>query len=72
VVKTNYVQTDALGNMYIMLAEGPKGAMKAKKQMVKIGLSYGDRVVITEGLDGSEQYIESGYQEVTDGQPLLF
>jgi hypothetical protein len=55
-----------------MLAEGPKGAMKAKKQMVKIGLSYGDRVVITEGLDGSEQYIESGYQEVTDGQPLLF
>ena len=72
VVKSNYVQKDALGNAYIMLADGPKGAMKARKQVVKTGLSYGDRIVITEGLDGSEQYIESGYQEVTDGQPLLF
>lgn len=72
VVKSNYVQKDAMGNTYIMLAEGAKGAMKAKKQVVKTGLSYGDRIVITEGLDGSEQYIESGYQEVTDGQPLLF
>jgi hypothetical protein len=46
--------------------------MKAKKQVIKTGLSYGDRVVVVEGLDGSEQYIENGYQEVTDGQPLLF
>jgi RND family efflux transporter MFP subunit len=72
VVKSNYVQKDALGNTYIMLADGPKGAMKAKKQVIKTGLSYGDRVVVVEGLDGSEQYIENGYQEVTDGQPLLF
>jgi RND family efflux transporter MFP subunit len=72
VIKSNYVQKDALGNTYVMLAEGAKGSMKAKKQLVKTGLSYGDLVVITEGLDGSEQYVESGYQEVTDGQPLLF
>jgi RND family efflux transporter MFP subunit len=72
VVKSNYVQKDAMGNTYLMLAEGAKGSMKAKKQLVKTGLSYGDFVVITEGLDGTEQYIESGYQEVTDGQPLLF
>jgi RND family efflux transporter MFP subunit len=72
VVKSNYIQKDAMGNTYLMLAEGAKGSMKAKKQVVKTGLSYGDFVVITEGLNGSEQYIESGYQEVTDGQPLLF
>jgi RND family efflux transporter MFP subunit len=72
VVKSNYVQKDAMGNTYLMLAEGAKGSMKAKKQLVKTGLSYGDFVVITEGLNGTEQYIESGYQEVTDGQPLLF
>jgi len=72
VVKSNYVQKDAMGNTYLMLAEGAKGSMKAKKQLVKTGLSYGDFVVITEGLNGTEQYVESGYQEVTDGQPLLF
>jgi hypothetical protein len=72
VVKSNYIQKDAMGNTYLMLAEGAKGSMKAKKQLVKTGLSYGDFVVITEGLNGTEQYVESGYQEVTDGQPLLF
>jgi hypothetical protein len=27
--------------------------------------------VITQGLDGTEQLIVSGYQEVTDGQSLV-
>jgi hypothetical protein len=45
--------------------------MVARKKLVSTGLSYGDRIVITQGLDGTEQLIVSGYQEVTDGQSLV-
>lgn len=68
---SNYVQKDAAGKSYVMVAEGPKGKMVARKKLVSTGLAYGDRIVITAGLDGTEQLIVSGYQEVTDGQPLV-
>jgi hypothetical protein len=55
-----------------MIAEGTKKSMVARKKLVKTGVSYGDYIVINEGLNGSESYIESGYQEVTEGQPLTF
>lgn len=67
----NYVQRDAEGRSYVMVAEGSKDKMVARKKLVSTGISYGDRVVITSGLDGGEQYIISGYQEVTEGQPLV-
>ena len=70
VIKSNYVQKDAAGQLYVMIAEGPKNKMVARKKIVKTGVSYGDYIVIQQGLTGSESYIESGYQEVTDGQPL--
>jgi hypothetical protein len=53
------------------IAEGVKGKMVARKKFVSTGLSYSDRIVITAGLDGTEQLIVSGYQEVTDGPPLV-
>ena len=67
----NYVQRDAEGRSYVMVAEGSKDKMVARKKLVSTGISYGDRVVITSGLNGGEQYIVSGYQEVTEGQPLV-
>lgn len=67
----NYVQRDAEGRSYVMVAEGSKDKMVARKKLVNTGISYGDRIVITSGLDGGEQYIISGYQEVTEGQPLV-
>lgn len=72
VMPSNYVQKDASGKTYVMLAEGPKGKMVARKRLVATGLAYGDKIVITSGLDGTEQFILSGYQDVTDGQGLLF
>lgn len=69
-VLSNLVQKDASGNMYLMLAEGSKDKMVARKKMIRTGISYGDRIVILEGLSGSEQLINAGYQEVVDGQPI--
>ena len=42
--------------------------MKARKRLVKTGISSGDRIIVLEGLSGNEQLIEAGYQEVVDGQ----
>ncbi len=67
-VLSNLVQKDASGNYYMMVAEGAGDKMTAHKKIVSTGISYGDRIVITEGLNGSEKLILSGYQEVVDGQ----
>ncbi len=67
-VLSNLVQKDASGNQYVMVSEGSNDKMTAHKKLVSTGVSYGDRIVITEGLNGSEKLINSGYQEVVDGQ----
>ncbi|MFM2286396.1 MAG: hypothetical protein RLZZ543_1893 [Bacteroidota bacterium] len=69
-VPSNLVQKDAAGNMYLMVSEGAKDKMVARKKLVSTGVAYSDKVVITEGLSGSEQIIVSGYQEVVDGQAI--
>lgn len=67
---TNLVQKDANNNKYVMIAEKGKDGLIARKKAVETGIYYGDKIVITEGLTGSEQLITSGYQEVVDGQTI--
>ena len=69
-IQSNLVQKDASGNMYVMISEGSAAKMKARKRLVKTGISSGDRMVVLEGLSGNEQLIEAGYQEVVDGQMI--
>jgi hypothetical protein len=54
--------------MYVMISEGSAANMKARKKLVKTGISSGARIIVLEGLSGNEQLIEAGYQEVVDGQ----
>lgn len=67
-ILSNLVQKDASENMYVMISEGSGSKMKARKRLVKTGISSGNRIIVLEGLNGSEQLIEAGYQEVVDGQ----
>jgi RND family efflux transporter MFP subunit len=67
-IQSNLVQKDASGNMYVMISEGSAAKMKARKRLIKTGISSGDRIIVLEGLSGNEQLIEAGYQEVVDGQ----
>ncbi len=67
-ILSNLVQKDASGSMYVMISEGIAAKMKARKKLVKTGISSGDRIIVLEGLSGNEQLIEAGYQEVVDGQ----
>ena len=67
-VQSNLVQKDPSGSMYVMISEGSAANMKARKKLVKTGISSGARIIVLEGLSGNEQLIEAGYQEVVDGQ----
>jgi hypothetical protein len=67
-VQSNLVQKDPSGSMYVMISEGSATKMKARKKLVKTGISSGARIIVLEGLSGNEQLIEAGYQEVVDGQ----
>jgi RND family efflux transporter MFP subunit len=69
-VPSNLVQKDADGKNYMILASGSKESMKAQKRMVMTDISYGDKVIIAEGLGAGDQLITSGYQEVVDGQTI--
>lgn len=67
-IQSNLVQKDPSGSMYVMISEGRSANMKARKKLVKTGISSGARIIVLEGLSGNEQLIEAGYQEVVDGQ----
>jgi len=67
-IQSNLVQKDPSGSMYVMISEGLAANMKARKKLVKTGISSGARIIVLEGLSGNEQLIEAGYQEVVDGQ----
>lgn len=69
-VPTNLIQKDASGNAYLLVAEGAGDKMTARKRLVKTGLNYGDRTVITSGLAATDKLITSGFREVVDGQPV--
>jgi RND family efflux transporter MFP subunit len=68
---SNIVQKDSNENQYVLIAKGSKGNLIAQKVMIKTGASYGDKVVITEGINENDQLITTGYQEVVDGQPII-
>jgi multidrug efflux pump subunit AcrA (membrane-fusion protein) len=67
---SNLIRKDQDGRSYVLTAEGNKPAMKTRKKYVATGLSYGDRVVITEGLREGDRIIRNGYQDLVDGQAI--
>jgi len=54
---------------FLFIAENENG-LKAKKQFIKTGTAYQDKVLITEGLDFSNHVITSGAFDVADGQTI--
>ncbi len=71
VINQNLIQNTENGQLvYIAVTEGNKKIARAKK--VVVGQSYGGQIEITQGLSAGDQLITQGYQEVTDGQTILF
>jgi membrane fusion protein, multidrug efflux system len=71
VAPVNTIQESETGN-YVYLAEKSGVGYKVKKQVVKTGKSYLDKVEIKEGLQNGDLLITSGFQDITAGQQIKF
>ncbi|HWB90356.1 MAG TPA: efflux RND transporter periplasmic adaptor subunit [Puia sp.] len=67
VIPVNTLQTDEKGK-YVMVEAKEKDRTVARKRTVTIGLSYGDKVEITGGLQPGDPLITDGFQGLYDGQ----
>lgn len=60
------IQQSADGSHFVWVEQ--KG--KAHRQPVSIGNTYGNRIIITSGLNGGERVITEGYQKVGEGSAV--
>ena len=67
VVPLNVVQSDEKGK-YVFIAVKKGDKLLAEKRTVFVGESYRDGIEIKSGLNGGEQLITEGYQNLYDGQ----
>lgn len=71
VIDQNVVQNTENGTV-VYVAENEGGKKVAKSRVVKTGLSYNGKIEILAGLKAGDQLITQGYQDVADGQAVIF
>lgn len=71
VIDQNVVQNTENGTV-VYVAETEGGKKVAKSRVVKTGLSYNGQIEILAGLKAGDQLITQGYQDVADGQAVIF
>jgi len=71
VIDQNVVQNTENGTV-VYVAENEGGKKVAKSRVVKTGLSYNGKIEIMAGLKAGDQLITQGYQDVADGQAVIF
>jgi len=71
VVPVNLVQRDErIEYVYVAKKEG-NGYVASRKE-IKTGMSYAGKVEVLSGLSAGDQLITAGYQNVNEGQPVVF
>ncbi|GAB3194047.1 RND family efflux transporter MFP subunit [Pontibacter aydingkolensis] len=71
VLPVNLVQRDEKTEyVYVAKKEGDKYV--AARKEIKTGMSYKGEVEVLSGLDANDQIITAGYQNVNEGQPVVF
>ncbi|GHB82881.1 efflux RND transporter periplasmic adaptor subunit [Persicitalea jodogahamensis] len=71
VIDQNLVQSTENGTV-VYVAENEGGKKVAKSRTVKTGLSYNGQIEILAGLKAGDEIITQGYQEVADGQAVIY
>jgi RND family efflux transporter MFP subunit len=71
VVPVNLVQQDEKAQ-YIYVAQKKGNQYIATRKEVKTGVSYEGEVEVLEGLTANDQVITAGYQNLNEGQPVVF
>ena len=68
-IPVNTLQTDDKGK-FVFVAETTGDKIIAKKKVVTIGQSYGDKVQVLSGLQAGDKIITEGFQNLYDGAAL--
>jgi RND family efflux transporter MFP subunit len=71
VIEENIVQPTEEGKIVFVTADD-KGKKVARQKTVTTGLSYNGKVEILSGLSVGDQLITTGYQDLSDNQPIGF
>ncbi len=71
VIDQNLIQNTENGTI-VYVAQNEGGKKVAKSRTVKTGLSYNGQIEILDGLKAGDQLITQGYQDVADGQAVIF
>ncbi|HOY94495.1 MAG TPA: efflux RND transporter periplasmic adaptor subunit [Catalimonadaceae bacterium] len=71
VIEENIVQPTEEGKIVFVTADD-KGKKVARQKTVTTGLSYNGKVEILSGLTVGEELITTGYQDLSDNQPIGF
>jgi membrane fusion protein (multidrug efflux system) len=69
VIEENIVQPTEEGKIVFVTADD-KGKKVARQKTVTTGLSYNGKVEILTGLTVGDQLITTGYQDLSDNQPI--
>ncbi len=67
----NYVQTNQEGK-FIYVAKQNGNEWTAEKRMIKPGMDYDGTMEVLEGIAAGDKIITSGYQNLTEGQKVVF
>ncbi|QCR23812.1 efflux RND transporter periplasmic adaptor subunit [Pontibacter sp. SGAir0037] len=70
-VPVNLVQKDEK-SQFVYVAKKEGNGYIATRQEVDTGVSYDGRVEVLKGLSASDQVITAGYQNLNEGQPVVF
>lgn len=71
VIEENIVQPTEEGKIVFVTAD-EKGKKVARQKTVTTGLSYNGKVEILSGLSVGDELITTGYQDLSDNQPISF
>jgi membrane fusion protein (multidrug efflux system) len=66
-IPLNVVQADEKGK-YVYVMEKSGDRFLARKRIITVGESYGDKIEVRSGLSGNEQLITEGFQNLYEGQ----
>jgi len=70
VIPLNAIQKSANGDNVVMLAVKQNNKTVAVNRIIKLGMSYLDKIVVTEGLSKDDQIIIEGNEDLIEGQEL--
>jgi len=70
VIPLNAIQKSANGDNVVMLAVKQNNKTVAVNRIIKLGMSYLDKIVVTEGLTKDDQIIIEGNEDLIEGQEL--